>query len=1105
MTLKRNFLLGSSVLMGFTALLATPASAQTSPTPASDAAASEEVVVTGSRIRRDPTTAPTPLIQLGREEVLSSGEPNVVDFLADIPALSGSQVPEDTTGAVLNTGGLSLLNLRQLGSVRTLVLVDGRRHVGSSPGSLSVDVDTIPAPLIQSVEVVTGGQSALYGADAVSGVVNFILRKDFDGIEIDGAYSQINQEGQSNRRVSALVGKNFFDDRLNVYGFAEYQENDEVLDSDVEFRRRAFTLLNNDSDVNNATPDNQRDNILIAGARTLSRGTAQQYGTLILANQVAPSPNPADPDIPFQRCAPPPATPFFTGNFNGGAGANCFAVDPNQPNKFFVFSGAGTPRTPNFGTFQDQNGYTRPVNIGGDGLNLGTEFSQASRIPAQDAQRFQAGMNFELTDNLSAFAEVKYVKENSFAESQSTFFDAQISAVQAGTLPSINGTTSFNIGTDNAYLDPTVRNAILNNTRPQYTTAGVPGPAVADPRAVYLLFGPDRFQNNSREVTRYVAGLRGESDTFGPLENFSWEAAFTYGKMQNTNIEAAVDVERYAFAADAVRDTANVTGKGANSIVCRVQLLAAQGAALPDRLAGFGIAGRTATLSPTSNQVQQCQPFNIFGGGPTGAALDYVSASIKVEDYNEQSNFLLTGTGDLWDLWGAGEIGVAFGYEYREERTRGVGRSASTGSRLLFLNTGPDFPEANYDVNEVFGEINIPLLRDLPFAQRVEMSAAYRTSEYSTVGEVETYSFQGQWRVNPDVLFRGTFGTAVRIPNLGENFRPATQTFGNGLVDPCDAGAIEAQTTEIQANRRANCALLLGAGYNPAPVTAGGTRILYTSGVPGFNSGNPFLQPEESRSYTMSVVLTPRFIPNLSMVFDYYDISITNVISAVTVQQALNQCVNGPAPNTGACATFTRNGNFTTPGVTAPPFGVNSFIQGSINFAATEARGIDFNLRYNYDLTDLFDRDLGRLRYSLRGNYLISQRDAFSVANPDAFFENASYINFPRYRFLSTLTWEPTSKLAISWDWDMQADQQIDDEELLIINTDVYDPRYQTTGSFHQHDFTVRWEPREDLTLRAGVVNAFAAEPARWLGSTTSADNFDLFGRRLFVGFTYRR
>ena len=182
-------------------ILAVLASAAAYAAPAEDQAAAEattpsktdatrdqeltEVVVTGSRIRRTAASAPTPLIQVSRADLTNTGMGNIIDVLADVPALSGSIVPEDTTGSGLNDGGLSLLNLRDLGSNRTLTLVDGRRHVGSSSGSLAVDVDTIPRLLIERVELVTGANSAQYGADAVSGVVNFILRRNFSGVEVD--------------------------------------------------------------------------------------------------------------------------------------------------------------------------------------------------------------------------------------------------------------------------------------------------------------------------------------------------------------------------------------------------------------------------------------------------------------------------------------------------------------------------------------------------------------------------------------------------------------------------------------------------------------------------------------------------------------------------------------------------------------------------------------------------------------------------------------------------------------------------------------------------------------------------------------------------------
>jgi outer membrane receptor protein involved in Fe transport len=277
MAFKSRALLATTMLGGLAFAAPTITFAQTATATTSDTAV-EEIIVTGSRIRRDPTTSPTPLIQVSRDEVVSTGQASVIDVLADIPALSGSTVPEDTTGSNLNDGGLSLLNLRDLGSARTLVLVDGRRHVGSSSGSLAVDVDTIPRLLIQNIEVITGANSAQYGADAVSGVVNFTLRRDFEGLEVDATLAQLNQTsklgGDLNRRFSVLAGHNFFGGRLNVYGTGEYDETDEVLDREVDWRKKAWVLLNNDTDIANNQPDGQFDNILIHDARSLSIGPA---------------------------------------------------------------------------------------------------------------------------------------------------------------------------------------------------------------------------------------------------------------------------------------------------------------------------------------------------------------------------------------------------------------------------------------------------------------------------------------------------------------------------------------------------------------------------------------------------------------------------------------------------------------------------------------------------------------------------------------------------------------------------------------------------------------------------------------------------------------
>ncbi|WP_082539848.1 MULTISPECIES: TonB-dependent receptor domain-containing protein [unclassified Caulobacter] len=1089
MALKTKVLLATTMLGSLAAFAPTITLAQTAPTTGSEATSVEEVVVTGSRIRRDPTNSPTPLIQVSRDDVVATGQASVIDVLADIPALSGSQVPEDTTGAGLNDGGLSVLNLRDLGASRTLTLVDGRRHVGSNGAGLQVDIDTIPRLLIQNVEVITGSNSALYGADAVSGVVNFVLRKDFDGLEIDGTAAQINQDGQLNKRISALAGKNFFDGRLNVYGSAEYEKSDEVRDSQVDWRKKAWVLLNNDTDVANNQPDGQFDNILIHDARSLSLGAAG--GITVLASSTRPSANPNDPDIPFQQCTTSIAP----------MSANCFSQEPFNS---FIYDNAGAGRAPSFGTFRDENGFTRLTNVGGDGLNPNTEFSQGSRLPRSKAYRFQGGANFNITEDIQLFSEAKYVKESTFDEGQQTFFDIGILPLAAGTVGGLFSTSAFNIGLDNAYLPSNVRSAILANSRTPITAYNATTGAITttapinDVRARHSLFGPLRSQLNKKELQRYVVGLRGSKDDLGFVHNLAYELGYTYGKLENKNYERGVDVVRFKNSVDAVVDTAGVVAGKPGDVVCRVKLLEAQGVAIPDQNRGGNYAKGTKAYEEVSN----CVASRVFGpGGASAAAQKYYTAEINVQEQNKQQDALAYVSGELWDFWGAGRIGLALGAEWRREETQAIGRSSSAGDRLLFLNTGPDFAPASYETKEYFGEFRLPLLHDVPLAKNLEIGAAYRHSDYTTIGVTETYNFNAIWRPIQDIMFRATSGKSVRAPTLGETYRPATQTFANNFTDPCDARVITNLTdAKIKANREKNC-VALG--------IPSGTNIIYTSGIQGKNAGNPFLKPEKSFSVTASMIITPRFWPNATFVVDYYDIDIKDVIASVTAQVAANQCVSGDVLNAGICSTVSRIG--ATPSGITPAYGINDFIQGSVNYARTMNRGIDYQFLYHTDIENIIGKDWGRISYKLSGNYLFEQHDFTNISNPDEHTDFETGLGLPRVRFASKLTWEVNDKLSLAWNADWQSSQwltllggtrpyDVDDAK---VDPDNRDPRYYKTTPFVQHDFTVMYAPREHLIMRAGVVNAFDEEPNRWLGNTTQ-DNFDLFGRRFFVGFNYK-
>ncbi|MGU3456875.1 TonB-dependent receptor domain-containing protein [Brevundimonas sp. M1A4_2e] len=1104
MQMNRRHLFGTTVLAGVVALSA-PALAQ-STQPDEQVSQVEEIVVTGSRIRRDPTTSPTPLIQVQREQLLESGQSTMIDYLATIPALSNSVVPSDTTGSGLGDGGLSLPNLRSLGSGRTLTLVDGRRHVGSNGGSLAVDVDTIPRLLIQNIEIITGGAASVYGADAVSGVLNFNLRKDYEGAEIDANYGMINDGGEANQRVSALIGKNFFDDRLNVYAFGEYEKADEVRAADVDWLRGSTALVSTDADPVARPFDGVIDSTLFSNLRTMQR---LRWGVVNLANNRAASPT-NDPDTSYFSCGVV-GSAVPTANYNN---TNCTQL---AQGKSWVFNGDGSARLADFGT-RVGTGLSPVYNVGGDG-ELASEYANYTFFPRSEAKRFQVGANFRLTESILARFEAKRVEEETFDEGQPTFFDIFISdRTAANRLSTIRATSAFDIRlSDNAFIPENLRQAILNNRIDIYSqpTATEPGQLLGTAAAPYArsaLRGPDRSQLNTRDLTRYVASVEGRFDNFLFVKDGSWDIGYTYGEVEVANRERGVDVERMAFAADAVRDTAGLLG-APGGIVCRSTLLAKQGVPM-GQLGDLVRGGDVRSSEAGRAAIEQCKPLNIFGvGQQSQEALDYLYAEVGTTDRNEQEQLLGSFSGQLWDFWGAGRIGMAIGAEHRREFTEGTGRDREFGDRLLFLNSGPDQEPVEYESDEIFGEISIPLFRDSFLGQFAELSGSYRYFDYSHIGTGDVYGVNLVYRPIQDIAFKTSFNTSLRAPTLSEVYGPFSQTFSFfGSNDPCTTSNINAAANaEYRANRIKNCTALAaqqGLTFDFAGDTPGTTddfgRLYSTSSISGVSGGNPNLEPEESDSFTFSVVLQPRFIPNFSLVLDYYEIELTNVIASVSAQTLAENCVNGPTLNEGACSFIFRNNPDVPFGVGAPSSDpVGGYIESSINYAKRTTRGLDFTANYSVDMEEMFGLNVGRLDYRLGGTWLIEQKQFNNSQDPNDYTGLDSTLRYPRVRMTSSLTYRPTSKWSLNWTMDWQTAQDISQMRTFVANADARLVQYMNTGNFARHDFTVRYNVTEDVSIRAGVTNAFDAEQAKWLGFTMYP-NFDPWGTRYHIGVNWK-
>jgi iron complex outermembrane recepter protein len=219
---------------GGIALSGAAALAQDAAAPAPEAAAPQRVEVTGSRIRSLNADSPSPIQVISAEEIQASGVTNIQELLLKIPNTGTPTISRTNSNFQTSSVGISTIDLRNLGEARTLVLVNGRRYVAGVPGDSAVDLNTIPVQFVERVEIITGGQSSVYGSDAVAGVVNFILKKDFEGVELDVKYGESSQGDDRRREANITFGTNSANGRANLMGHIAVSKQGAVFSRDRE-------------------------------------------------------------------------------------------------------------------------------------------------------------------------------------------------------------------------------------------------------------------------------------------------------------------------------------------------------------------------------------------------------------------------------------------------------------------------------------------------------------------------------------------------------------------------------------------------------------------------------------------------------------------------------------------------------------------------------------------------------------------------------------------------------------------------------------------------------------------------------------------------------
>ena len=907
----------------------------------------DEIVVTGSRIALDPNlVSSTPVQSLGSDDILLSGEINLSEVINDIPALVSSTSTENSA-----SGGASL-NLRGLGAARTLTLVNGRRHVAGFRGSSAVDVGSIPRALVERVEVTTGGASAIYGADAVTGVVNFVLKDDFEGLEAN-LRGGISTEGDAeNGLFEITAGKNFDNGRGNITLSASVVEDTGLVNADRAFSRDnniAFSVANPDlrlqaRDIGPDTPNFQGLRIGTSLSDISTDGLTPAELAIIGRTEGAPRLIVArDPRV-WLSSQEGSIAPGFGGrgttyvDINNNGIADC---QESRGGQIGFLSGCWvTNPDGSISVFQESlisdtsfRGVALPGGVGSGGY---FSFNGDSLYPETDSYAFNLTGNYELADNLKVYAEGKYVLGESVTSGeQDTFYD-----------------TLF-IQPDNPYI-PEQLQPVVDEVGYLLLTQ--------DP--VGFLTGDYENTYTERETIRGVLGATYETES-----GHVFDVSVNHGRFTNTQDSTTLFLDRQFAATDAVRNEAG-------EIVCRSDLDPNAAYPIDYFTAGNGFAdGGYSTdqyysFTPGDGQ---CQPLNPFGRfAVSQAAQDFIAAPISDEIELEQTviSAVASGSFDVAPGLFADAIGYAVGAEYRKETSR----STLDPNRLGVLPAGSPFGGGNlvsnvtgengepgflntlisidndqqfntfgeYDVTEGFAEIRVPLLLDARYAKELTVDAAIRYADYSTLGGQTTWKVGGTWAPDDNVSIRGTYSSAVRAPNISELFDPELPIFIGSNQDPCDPDNIDLGSE----NRQANCvAALTGLGVpRDEVIGADGSYIWQnplTGRFSGTSGGNPDLEAETADTFTIGAVFTPTFLTGFTLTADYWDIQIDDAIAAVAAGDILRGCYDSADfPNVPFCGQFERRGDG----------GLTDLTSGSINFARLEASGVDVAASYGFDV-----------------------------------------------------------------------------------------------------------------------------------------------------------
>lgn len=984
MALKHKLLLATTMLGGLTVFAPTVTLAQSAPAAAADNTAVEEIVVTGSRIRRDTFNSPVAMSVISGEQIRDSGNTSIAETLLDVPVINANTNAQNSSSS-LYLSGQARADIRGLGASRTLVLMDGRRIVFSDASSPAVDLNLIPSMMVERIETVAGGASAVYGSEAIAGVVNVLMKKKYEGIEFD-AQVGVSAEGDGReRRLSFLAGHGFLDGRLNVLAGGEVSHSDPVMQKDRDWafpgiRRNTLaspqTIIPNSRSNTAPTATFQ----LIGGALGTARSVTLDY---------------RDPTKVVRLSAP----------------CSTATVQPTCQDEALIYSGI-------YNALQGET----------------------------DRKTFRTYVDYEVTDNVKAFVDVSYAKVKGFGIFQPPFS----SAVGGGTMP-------VTLKGDNAYLAGT--DATASALRAEWLAAGkaLTSTSTAQVGKFWVEFG-GRNVATDRDTTRLVGGMEGK---FGALNrDFHWDWYAQYGETKGSTTSFNVpQVARVQQATDAVL----LNGQ----IVCRDATARANG----------------------------CQPWDLIHGG-SAAAVAWTNAQSTTDQKVKQTVLSGNITTDLFKL-PAGPVGVAAGLEYRKEESSFVQDALGASGALFFNAIGTR--AGKYDVREAYGEIRVPLLKDVILADELSLEFAGRLADYSTIGHTKQYEMRAEWAPVRDVRFRASQGSAVRAPNIVELYSPQSVNFTTSAIDPCDKDSYAVASAAQKTARNATCAAAIP-GWNASTFVSNiGTG---RSSLQLLQGGNPQLGPETAKTYQLGVVVQPRWVPRLSLSLDFFKYNIADQVGTIpinTLFQSLCYDSTQAYASNSFCSLIVRDPTGTNGGGVVG--GVKQVVLTNQNVAKIKVEGWDASAEYGLNLEDLVKHDLGSLAFRVDATWMY--RWALQGLPGQAYTQLANNVSnaTPEWKAQGSVQWN-YNKLSVGWTTHYIGSMA----STTAFTPSQLDPYY--TGDYFSHDVRVKYEIDDKLNIRGGIQNVTDKHPPylpeTLTGTGTGSSSYDNRGRFYYVGVTMR-